>query len=189
MVALTGLAERLTLRRDGPAPLIAALPPRGATEPAFSRPRTALWILAGALMGLSLAFEPLAPSASPSASEFPLPPVILAAAFIAVGAVGRLDLRRLGLMAALVVAGLRGALASVHRPGVAGAAGPGFWLQVAGPVARRLAHGRCAWPRVELLDPARQQRLARPRRGRGLRRLSSCSCGRSPPSASACRAC
>jgi NitT/TauT family transport system permease protein len=137
--------------------LIAALPPPGATEAALSRPRTVLWILAGALMGLSLAASPGAFGFA-ELQDFPLPPVILAAAFIAVGAVGRTDLRRLGLMAALVALGCAATLAAVHRPGVAGAAGPGLWLQVLGLwLAGWLTVDGLA--RVDLLDPARRRLL------------------------------
>ena len=46
----------------------------------------ALWILAGALVGLSIVF-PL----GGDAREFPLPPLLLAAAFLAIGATGSLD--------------------------------------------------------------------------------------------------
>jgi NitT/TauT family transport system permease protein len=137
--------------------LIAALPPPGATEAALSRPRTVLWILAGALMGLSLAASPGAFGFT-ELQDFPLPPVILAAAFIAVGAVGRTDLRRLGLMAALVALGCAATLAAVHRPGIAGAAGPGLWLQVLGLwLAGWLTVDGLA--RVDLLDPARRRWL------------------------------
>ncbi|MEK0082100.1 ABC transporter permease [Benzoatithermus flavus] len=96
---------------------------------ALSRPRTAFWILAGALMALSLAL-PLSGAPEPPPRDFPLPPLILAAAFLAVGAVGRLDLRRLGLVLALTVLGWVVVLDTVHRPGIAGSAGAGFWLQV-----------------------------------------------------------
>lgn len=87
----------------------------------------ALWILAGALVALSIAF-PL----SGGDREFPLPPLVLAAAFLAIGATGSLDLRRIGLLAALVVLGAAVALEIVHRPAEAGAAGMGFWLLVLG---------------------------------------------------------
>ena len=97
----------------------------------LTRPRVALWILAGLLVALSLAF-PVSLAPDPPAGEFPLPPLILAAAFLAIGATGMLDLRRTLLMAVLVVLGGSVALGSVHNPGVAGAAGPGFWLLVAG---------------------------------------------------------
>jgi NitT/TauT family transport system permease protein len=96
---------------------------------ALSRPRVAFWILAGALMALSLLF-PQGHGPEPSPPEFPLPPLVLAATFLAVGATGRLDLRRTGLVLALVVLGCIVALDTVHRPGVAGVAGWGFWLQV-----------------------------------------------------------
>jgi NitT/TauT family transport system permease protein len=106
----------------------AALPDRASGD-ALSRPRVTFWIVAGALMALSLAVPlSLSPEAPPR--EFPLPPVILAAAFLAIGATGRLGPRRIGLMLALVALGCAGALSTVHRPGIAGTAGPGFWLQV-----------------------------------------------------------
>ncbi|MFL5336335.1 MAG: hypothetical protein ACJ8H8_24950, partial [Geminicoccaceae bacterium] len=137
--------------------MIGALPPATGAETALSRPQTVLWIVAGALMGLSL-------TASPGAfgftelQDFPLPPVILAAAFIAVGAVGRTDLRRLGLMAALVALGCTATLTTVHRPGVAGAAGLGFWLQVLGLwLAAWLTVDGLA--RVDLLHPTRRRLL------------------------------
>ncbi len=97
----------------------------------LTRPRMALWIVAGLLVALSLAL-PLSLAPGPPAREFPLPPLLLAAAFLAIGATGMLDLRRTLLMAALVILGCSVALNSVHSPGVAGAAGPGFWLMVAG---------------------------------------------------------
>lgn len=101
-----------------------AAPRAGA---ALSRPRMALWILAGALVGLSIVF-PL----GGDAREFPLPPLLLAAAFLAIGATGSLDLRRIGLVAALLVLGAAVALDIVHRPTAVGAAGTGFWLLVLG---------------------------------------------------------
>ena len=58
----------------------------------------------------------------------------------------------------LIVLGCVVALAEVHRPGIAGAAGPGFWLQV-------LSLWLAAWlavdalAAVELLDPFRQRVL------------------------------
>jgi NitT/TauT family transport system permease protein len=130
--------------------------PAGAVAPdALGRPRMAFWILAGALMALGLAF-PLSISPEAPPREFPLPPLVLAAAFIAIGAVGRLDLRRVGLMAVLIVLGCIIALDAVHRPGVAGAAGPGFWLQV-------LALWLAAWLAVDALAglPALDRRLQR----------------------------
>ena len=71
------------------------------------------------------------PGARPRAPsrDFPLPPVILAAAFLAIGAVGQLHRRRIVLFVALIVLGCIVALSEVHRPEVAGAAGLGFWLR------------------------------------------------------------
>jgi NitT/TauT family transport system permease protein len=123
----------------------------------LSRLQVASWIAAGALTALSLAVGPGLP-VRPVLSEFPLPPVILAAAFIAIGVLGELDLRRIGLLAALVALGAVVAVETVHRPGVAGAAAPGFWLQVLGLwLAAWLAVDALA--RVELLDSARQRLL------------------------------
>src|SRR5262249_22497724 len=48
------------------------------------------------------------------------------------GAVGRLDLRRTLLLMALIAVGCLALLKEVHRPEIAGAAGPQFWLQVLG---------------------------------------------------------
>lgn len=96
----------------------------------LSRPRIVLWILAGALVALSLAFPQ---GAGPEvAREFPLPPLVLTAAFLAVGATGVLDLRRALLLTVLVGLGCAVALARVHAAAVAGAAGAGFWLLVLG---------------------------------------------------------
>jgi NitT/TauT family transport system permease protein len=123
----------------------------------LSRPRVTFWIVAGALMGLSLAM-PLSLSPETPPRDFPLPPVILAAAFIAIGATGRLEPRRIGLMLALVVLGCVVALSTVHRPGIAGTAGPGFWLRVAALwVAAWLAVGALA--AVRLVDRNRQRLL------------------------------
>jgi NitT/TauT family transport system permease protein len=98
---------------------------------ALTRPQMASWILAGALMGLSLAF-PQGLSPEPPPRELPFAALLLAAGFIIIGAVGRLDLRRLGLVAALIVLGCIAVLDAVHDAGIAGAAGPGLWLQVLG---------------------------------------------------------
>ena len=137
--------------------MIAALPPATGSETVLSRPQALLWILAGALLGLSLAASPGAFAIS-ELRDFPLPPVVLAGAFIAVGAVGRLDLRRLGLLAALLVLGCAAALAELHRPGVAGAAGLGFWLQILGLwLAVWLTVDGLA--RVDLLEPGRRRLL------------------------------
>lgn len=128
-----------------------------ATMPApLTRPRIVFWILAGALMALSLLFPPsLSPEALPG--EFPLPPLILTAGFIAIGAHGELGPRRLALALALVLLGCVVALDQVHRPGIAGSAALGFWLQVLSLwVAAWLAVDALA--AVELLD-RRAQRL------------------------------
>jgi NitT/TauT family transport system permease protein len=128
-----------------------------APDQALSRPRVAFWILAGALMALSLA-APLSLSPEAPAREFPLPPLILSAAFMAIGATGRLDLRRVGLMLALVVLGCVVALDTVQRPGIAGSAGSGFWLQVAALwIAAWLAVDALA--AVRLVDKSRQRLL------------------------------
>jgi NitT/TauT family transport system permease protein len=113
---------------------------------ALTRPRIVFWVLAGALMALSLAL-PLSHAPEPPPREFPLPPLILAAGFLAIGAVGRLDLRRLGLVAALIALGCVVALHTVHRPGVAGTAAAGFWLQV-------LALWLAAWLATDALAAA-----------------------------------
>ena len=123
----------------------------------LGRGQSVMWVVAGALMGLSLVFDQ-APSVDGAAREFPLPAVILAAAFLAIGAVGRLHLRRILLIVGLIVLGCVVALTEVHRPGIAGAAGPGFWLRV-------LSLWLAAWlavdalAAVELLDPFRQRIL------------------------------
>ena len=137
--------------------MIATLPSAVGPETVLSRLQAGLWILAGALTGLGLVVSRGAIDFS-ELQDFPLPPVILAAAFIAVGAVGRLDLRRLGLLAALVALGCAATLALVHRPGVAGAAGLGFWLQIVGLwLAAWLTVDGLA--RFELLDPVRRRLL------------------------------
>ena len=121
----------------------------------LGRVTSALWILAGALMGLSLAFD-LAPQPDAAPREFPLPVVILAAAFIAIGATGQLHRHRLLLAIGLIVLGCIVVLGEVHRPGVAGAAGLGLWLRV-------LALWLASWlavdalAAVELSDPGRQR--------------------------------
>ena len=125
--------------------------PREALGPV----RAGLWVLAGALMGGSLAFGVPAAEAG-MAADFPLPPIILAAAFLAIGAVGQLTLRRLLLVIALIVLGCVVAVDEVHRPGMAGAAGIGFWLRV-------LSLWLAAWlavdalAEVEVLDALRQR--------------------------------
>jgi NitT/TauT family transport system permease protein len=123
----------------------------------LGRGQSTLWVLAGALMGLSLAFD-AAPAADGAPREFPLPPVILAAAFLAIGALGRLDLRRIFLIVGLIVLGCVVALVEVHRPDVAGAPGLGFWLRVLSLwLAAWLAVNALA--AVELLDPLHQRLL------------------------------
>ena len=123
----------------------------------LGRGQSTLWVLAGALMGLSLAFD-AAPAADGAPREFPLPPVILAAAFLAIGALGRLDLRRIFLIVGLIVLGCVVALVQVHRPDVAGAPGLGFWLRVLSLwLAAWLAVNALA--AVELLDPLHQRLL------------------------------
>jgi NitT/TauT family transport system permease protein len=117
--------------------------------------RAALWVVAGALMGGSLAFGVPAAEAG-MAADFPLPPIILAAAFLAVGAVGQLTLRRLLLVIALIVLGCVVAVDEVNRPGVAGAAGTGFWLRVLSLwLASWLAVDALA--EVEVMDALRQR--------------------------------
>ncbi|MGD9508491.1 MAG: ABC transporter permease [Geminicoccaceae bacterium] len=122
----------------------------------LGRVRTVLWILAGALMAVSLVLPPA--GASGIAGEFPLPPILLAAAFLTAGAVGRLDLRRLLLLTALITLGCAVVLAEVHGPALAGASGLGFWLRV-------LSLWLAAWlavdglATIELLDPRRQRLL------------------------------
>ena len=117
--------------------------------------RAALWVLAGALMGGSLAFGVPAAEAG-MAADFPLPPIVLAAAFLAIGAIGQLPLRRLLLVIALIVLGCVVAVDEVHRPGVAGAAGAGFWL-------RALSLWLASWlavdalAEVEVMDTLRQR--------------------------------
>jgi NitT/TauT family transport system permease protein len=136
--------------------MASALPTVAEGRP-LSRIRMALWIVAGALMGLALAFG-ADPAAATTPREFPLAPVVLAAAFIAVGAMGRLHLRRILLLAALVALGGIAALNQVHGPGIAGNAGLGFWLQVASLwLAAWLIVDALA--EIELLDPARQRLL------------------------------
>ena len=101
--------------------------------------------------------RPCAPAARPP-REFPLPPIVLAAAFIAIGALGRLDLRRIFLIVGLIVLGCVVALVQVHRPDVAGAPGLGFWLRVLSLwLAAWLAVNALA--AVELLDPLHQRLL------------------------------
>ena len=111
--------------RDGRT---AALAPGGT---GLSRPRTLLWVLAGALIALSLAF-PLGRGPDAPARELPLPALLLSAGCLAVAVHGRLDLRRLALVLVLLAVGFVAALATVERPGVAGAAGAGFWLLASG---------------------------------------------------------
>ena len=122
----------------------------------LGRIRAALWIFAGAGMAASLLFPPVPqPGAAP---DFPLPPILLAAGFLAAGAVGRLDLRRLLLLTALIVLGGVVLLGEVHRPEIAGAAGLGFWLKV-------LSLWLAAWlavdglAAIDLLDSHRQRML------------------------------
>lgn len=122
----------------------------------LSRARTIAWVLAGGLIGLSLVL-PAGASAPTGPGELPLPALILAAGCLAVGVYGRLDLRRTLLVLALLALGGYGLLVTVHRPGIAGAAGWGFWLQVLGVwLAAWLAVDALAELRV--LDP-RQQKL------------------------------
>jgi len=122
----------------------------------LGRVRTLLWILAGALMAASMLVPPAAQTGV--AREFPLPPILLAAGFLVAGAVGRLDLRRLLLLTALILLGGTVLLGEVHRPGIAGAASPGFWLEV-------LSLWLAAWlavdglAAIDLLDPRRQRLL------------------------------
>jgi NitT/TauT family transport system permease protein len=122
----------------------------------LGRVRCAMWVLAGALMGLSLVLD--RPPGGETLADFPLPPVILAAAFIAIGAVGQLHGRRIVLVVVLVVLGCVVTLGEVHRPEVAGAAGLGFWLRV-------LSLWLASWlvvdamAAVTLLDPLRQRLL------------------------------
>lgn len=97
----------------------------------LSRARTLLWVLAGGLIGLSLAF-PLGQGVPAGPRELPLPGLILTAGCLAVAVYGRLDLRRLALVLTLLGVGAAGLLATVHRPDVAGAAAAGFWLEVLG---------------------------------------------------------
>ncbi len=121
----------------------------------LSRPRIILWILAGALMALSLA-APLGVGPEPASRDFPLPQIILAAGFIAIGVTGSLTPRRIGLMALMVLLGCVVVVAAVHRPGIAGTAGPGLWLQAAGLwIAAWLTVDAMA--AVELLDRRRQR--------------------------------
>ena len=127
-----------------------------AEESGLSRTRTVLWILGGALMGGSLLLAgPMEPS---TARDFPLAPILLAAGFLTAGAVGRLDLRRALLLVALIVVGCLALLQEVHRPEIAGAAGPRFWLQVLGLwLASWLAVDALA--AVIILDPTCQRLL------------------------------
>ena len=129
-----------------------ALP--AAEDAGLTRPRTILWILAGALTGASLLIGPA--RGSGVLADLPLPPIVLAAAFLAVAAAGRLELRRILLLLALITLGGVVLLAEVHR--LAGAAGAGFWLQVLGLwLAAWLAVDALAG--VTLLDPVRQRLL------------------------------
>jgi NitT/TauT family transport system permease protein len=121
----------------------------------LGRAGAAAWILAGALVGLGLAVG-LGPADATAPREFPLPTIVLAAAFIAVGAAGALHLRRTLLVAALVALGWVVAVDQVH--GMPSAAGPGFWLQVFGLwLAAWLTVDALA--AVELPDAARQRAL------------------------------
>jgi NitT/TauT family transport system permease protein len=135
--------------------IVAATAPTG--EPGTLGPvRCGMWVLAGALMGLSLVFD-RAPG-SDALADFPLPPVILAAAFLAIGAVGQLSGRRILLVVALIVLGCIVTLSEVHRPELAGAAGLGFWLRVLSLwLASWLAIDAMA--AVTLLDPVCQRLL------------------------------
>ena len=127
-----------------------------AAPDTLGRVGCAMWVLAGALMGLSLVLD--RPLGGEALADFPLPPVILAAAFIAIGAVGQLHGRRIGLVVALVVLGCVVTLGEVHRRDVAGAAGLGFWLRVLSLwLASWLAVDAMA--AVTLLDPLRQRLL------------------------------
>ena len=127
-----------------------------AAPDTLGRVGCAMWVLAGALMGLSLVLD--RPPGGEALADFPLPPVILAAAFIAIGAVGQLHGRRIGLVVALVVLGCVVTLGEVHRRDVAGAAGLGFWLRVLSLwLASWLAVDAMA--AVTLLDPLRQRLL------------------------------
>ncbi len=127
-----------------------------AAPDTLGRVGCAMWVLAGALMGLSLVLD--RPPGGEALADFPLPPVILAAAFIAIGAVGQLHGRRIVLVVALVVLGCVVTLGEVHRPEVAGAAGLGFWLRVLSLwLASWLAVDAMA--AVTLLDPLRQRLL------------------------------
>jgi NitT/TauT family transport system permease protein len=127
-----------------------------AAPDTLGRVGCAMWVLAGALMGLSLVLD--RPPRGEALADFPLPPVILAAAFIAIGAVGQLHGRRIVLVVVLVVLGCVVTLGEVHRPEVAGAAGLGFWLRVLSLwLASWLAVDAMA--AVTLLDPLRQRLL------------------------------
>ncbi len=121
----------------------------------LGRVHAAMWVVAGALMGLGLLVD--RPGGDVLA-EFPLPPVVLAAAFFGIGATGQLHGRRIALIVGLIALGCIVTADEVHRPDVAGAAGLGFWLRV-------LALWLAAWLAVDalasvtLLDPVRQRLL------------------------------
>jgi NitT/TauT family transport system permease protein len=123
-----------------------------------TRGRGIAWMAAGLILVLSLAFPIGAePAGTPLLALAALRVVIGGFAF-AVGATRRLDGGRLVLMLALVLAGALALLYTVHVPGIAGQAGPGFWTAVAGLwLAAWMANDALARARF---DDARLGRLA-----------------------------
>ena len=167
MVALTGLAERLTLGAMGLPPMSAAALAAPAEAETLGRGQSVMWVLAGALMGLSLVFDQ-APSVDGAAREFPAPG----------GDPGcGLPRHRRGRppRSAPHPADRGACRARLRRrpdrgapPGIAGAAGPGFWLQVLA-CGSRPGSRSTRWPRSSCWTrpPAR----ARPRGPGRVRRL------------------
>jgi len=90
------------------------------------------WILAGLLILGSLALPIGTDPAGTPLLMLEAFRVVVGAIALAIGATRRLDGRRLALAFALVAIQGAALLYSVRVPGIAGAAGPGFWLAVVG---------------------------------------------------------